>query len=945
MKRTLLLTIILMNFVILFGAQTDIKFISLQCESTHNPITVENRQPLFSWVMKSDKFNKSQSAYEIIVASSQKLLDKNRGDVWSSGKVASDRSAFVKFNGKALMPLSAYYWKVRVWDENKKVSEWSQAATFQTGTMDDIAKWNVAKWITLSKDSRTSEHRFREYKTGGMKQGVMVTSQPVEYFRKSENVNKEIESAKAFVCGLGYYELYINGKKVGDHLLDPAPSNYDKISYYVAYDVTDNLKKGANTLGIILGNGFYGQNISWKNNPEAEKNLAYGEPSVKMFVKVTYKDGTAQLITTDGSWKNSTGPIVFDNVYGGEIYDARFELNGWNNNGYNDSKWDNAKVVSPSVKKIEAQNFPAIRRLMEIAPVNVFKAKDGKWVVDFGQNISGWVRIKAKATKGKEVKIITTESLTKDKSDIYESCTGGGANGMAQWLKYIFKGEGTEEWEPRFTYHGFRYAKIDGLSEKPDAQMIKAVLVATDIDKKGSFECSDYLYNRMDTISRWTIVDNIHGIPEDCPHREKCGWLGDAHAFCEYALYNYDMLNFYKKYMNDISTQCKMVPGGDKSTNKYSVPTMIAPGRRTSSIAKLDWGVAEIYLPWYNYLHYGDDTMIKEHYKEMKSLTDYYLSFKDKDGIIQNGMGDWCPPMWDRLRNPSAMECNPIVSANAYFYDILKVMHRFAIINGDNTYAEKIAKETKSLFDAFNKVYLTQIPLTSSYWYGSQTATVMALQFGMVPEAKKKAVVNGLCYNIEAVKGTHHNVGIHGMRYIYTVLADNGKEELAYKILTTPTFPSQTYVMNYGFTTWPERQFYWDGVPEVSNSLNHPMHSGFAAYFYESLAGVKSSREKTGYKEFTINPVSPKEISFTNVKVPTVYGSIVSNWKKENGKMVMQIEVPFNTKAHLILSDSQKKSLLINNVTIDNAGFVYDSKCTNGITLGSGKYNVEYTVE
>lgn len=922
---------------------TELVFESLTCNSKNNPTAIEIEQPLFSWILKAKGFNKSQSAYQLLVASSSDKLDENNADFWNSKQISGSKSAFVKYKGKALAPIQTYYWKVRIWDENRQVSNWSDVQKFEMGLIKN-ANWGMAKWISLNKDTRTSKHRFRAYKTARMTKPTMVEGQAAAYFRKVMNAKKDIQSAQAFICGLGYYELFLNGGKVGDHVLDPAPSNYDKQAYYVNYDITEQIKSGKNAVGIILGNGFYGQDISWKGNPESEKDLSYGPPTVRLLIKLKYADGTEDDFYTNETWKESTGPIVFNNIYGGDTYDARFELNGWNTIDYDDSKWGQAKVVLPMVNKISAQQIPPIRKLKEFVPQQVFKSPRGTWIVDFGQNIAGWVKLRVNEKNGQLIKITATEALTQDGKDIYQGSTGGDANGMPQVYKYICKGSETETWEPKFSYHGFRYTEIKGVSKKPDGDMIKAVLVATDIQEKGSFSCSDPILNKMHSISKWTIADNIHGIPEDCPHREKCGWLGDAHAFCEYALYNYDMYPFYKKYMEDIRTQMRPVKGQNNPDIKYQVPTMIAPGKRTSTIAKLDWGVATMYLPWYNYLYYGDDAIVKDYYTDMKGLTNYYLSFKDKNGIIQNGMGDWCPPRWDRRKNPSAMECDPVISANAYFYDILGVMQRFAKINNDTSFEKQMQKEKEELKSAFNNAFLEDIPKTGFKWYASQTATVMALQFGMVPDPEIKNVVNGLVYDITEVKGGHHSTGIHGNRYIYTVLTKHGKADLAHQILTTPEFPSQTYIMNYGFTTWPERQFEWEKMENLTNSLNHPMHSGFAAYFYESLGGIKSSTNAVGYKEFIVNPQFPKKITQTTVKIPTPYGTIYNSWNLNDTTFSMTLEVPFNTKARVILSQKELESLKINKVPLKDFQKENTVQIKNSSTLivGSGNYNIEY---
>ncbi|WP_282055897.1 alpha-L-rhamnosidase [Maribacter luteus] len=919
--------------------KSTLAFQKLTCNHKEKPLSIETEQPLFSWNVSSKELNKSQSAYQLLVASSPEILNENDADVWNSGKTTSSKSTFVKYNGKALKAMQKYFWKVKIWDEKEQPSEWSDIQKFEMGLMNN-ENWGDSKWITLSKDTRTSPYQFRDYKTGRMKTPQKVNGFAASYFRNEVDISKGIKNAQAYICGLGYYELYLNGEKVGDHVLDPAPSNYDKQAYYVNYDITKALKSGKNAFGIIVGNGFYGQNISWKRDPESERDLAYGPPTVKLLVKLKYEDGTEKDIYTDDTWKEATGPIVFNNVYGGDTYDASYEINGWNSVGYNDESWGNAKLASPKIDKISAQQIPAIKKLKELEPVKVFKGSDGEWIVDFGQNIAGWVKLNVKEKEGQLIEVITTEALLNNGKDIFQGSTGGGANGMPQIYQYICKSDKQESWEPKFSYHGFKYAKIKGISKKPDANMIKAVLVATDIQETGSFASSDELLNKMHSISKWTIVDNVHGIPEDCPHREKCGWLGDAHAFCEYALYNYDMYDFYKKYMEDISTQMRPTKGHNNPDINFQVPTMIAPGKRTSTYAKIDWGVATMYLPWYNYLYYGDETIVKDYYEDMKDLTNYYLSYKGENGIMQDGMGDWCPPRWDRRKNPSAMECNPIVSANAYFYDVLGIMENFAKMNKDAAFETEMKNEKEALKKAFNTAYLIEIPNTEHKWYGSQTATVQALQFGMVPDTAIEAVVNGLVYDIVAVKGGHHSTGIHGNRYIYTVLTKYGKADLAHQILTTPEFPSQTYVMNSGFTTWPERQFEWEKMEGPTNSLNHPMHSGFAAYFFESLGGIKSSKTKPGYKEFIVHPEFPDTITSTDVSVPTPYGNIKNSWSVTDGVFTMNLEVPFNTKAILPLSEIQKKTLKINGEPWEKIKALETSG--NGIYIGSGSYSINY---
>jgi alpha-L-rhamnosidase len=925
------------------ASESKISFQKLLVNTKQNPSTIESKQPLFSWIADAKGFNKSQSAYQILVASTQDKLNESEADIWNSKKVISNKSAFVKYQGKKLEALEKYFWKVKIWDEKGAVSDWSAIQKFEMGLMSKN-NWGSSKWITLNKDTRTSPYQFRDYKTGRMKTPIQVNGFAASYFRNELAIDKKIQNAQVYICGLGYYELFLNGEKVGDHVLDPAPSNYNKQAYYVNYDVTSSLKFGKNAFGINLGNSFYGQNISWKRDPESERDMAYGTPTVKFLLKIKYEDGSTKDFYTDKNWKEATGPIVFNNIYGGDTYDARYELGKWNTVGFDDKSWGNAKETEPSLRNISAQQMPPIKKLKVLEPQKVFKGADGEWIVDFGQNIAGWVKISVEEKEGQLIDIITTEALLTDGSDVFLGSTGGGANGMTQVYKYICKGKGIESWEPKFSYHGFRYAKIKGVSRKPDGDMIKAVLVATNIQETGSFTSSDDLLNKMHSISKWTIVDNVHGIPEDCPHREKCGWLGDAHAFCEYALYNYDMYDFYKKYMEDIKTQMRPTKGHNNPEKKWLVPTMIAPGKRTSTYAKIDWGVATMYLPWYNYKFYGDETIVKDYYEPMKGLTDFYLNFKGENGIMQDGMGDWCPPLWDRRKNPNAMECDPIISANAYFYDVLGIMEKFAKMNGDNVYEAKMKQEKEALKKAFNQEFLVDIPNTKHKWYQSQTATVQALQFGIVPKAEIEAVVNGLAHDFVKVKGGHHATGIHGNRYIYTVLTENGKADLAHQILTTPDFPSQTYVINSGFTTWPERQFVWEKMEGPTNSLNHPMHSGFATYFYESLGGIKSSIEAPGFKEFMVNPEFPSKVTNTKVTVPTPYGNIKNEWINTDKKLWLELKIPFNTNAKMILSKKELASLQINGDSFNDfkKEYAIQIKDETNIILGSGKYEISY---
>ena len=527
--------------------------------------------------------------------------------------------------------------------------------------------------------------------------------------------------------------------------------------------------------------------------------------------------------------------------------------------------------------------------------------------------------------------------------DIHTGSLGVFATGVEQIDKYICRGDDWEEWEPRFTYNGFRYAEISGLSEKPEPNSITAVLVHSDVEKIGSFYSSNSLLNDMVNISEWTVVDNLHGLPEDCPHREKCGWLGDAHVNAQFCLYTYDMTLFYEKYARDIKSQLNTVMGNnDNGTEFFSMPTMVAPGKRKMSTAKLDWGIAEIYIPWYIYLHVGDMTAIEDHYAAMKDMVNYYLTFKNSDGIIENGQGDWCPPLWDRLNNPDAMECHPFISANAYFYDVLKVMHHISGLMNDVDYGVSLLKEAEELQKSFNQQFLTNIDGTDLKWYGSQTATVMALKFGMVPETARAKVLEGLKRDIILTHKSHHSTGIHGGRHIYSILSEMNEKELAYNLLITPEFPSQAYIINVGMTTWPERQWEWGSGIEWDRSLNHPMHSGFAAFFYESLGGIKPLASHPGFKKFKIEPIFLDEVDFVKSSIESPHGKISVDWEKRETKIVLSVSIPFNTDAIIQLPLSASSTIEIRN-DFDGEVVSFNGRFntkTNDLVLGSGEYTI-----
>jgi alpha-L-rhamnosidase len=888
LNRMILLPILLILFMVSGCEKPSMMITDLKVENMTDPINLDVRAPALSWRLmpaKQDSRNLSQKSWQIMVASSPDLLKKNKPDLWNSGVMNSSDVAVI-YEGKNLHSRQQCYWKVRISDQDNKLSEWSEPASFTMALLDK-SDWNGAQWIGLKDDTCKSPLRSRSFLTFTMKVPEMRTSHPSPVFRKQFRVSGKVSRATAYVSGLGYNELYINGEKSGENVLDPGQTNYDVRAFYVTHDITRMLKKGDNVVGIMLGNGFYGQNIAFVDW------LNYGVPRLKCKIWIEYKNGEKDSLVSGIDWKAGTGAIMFNNVYGGESYDARFEKEGWNKTGYNDASWQSAMAMDAPTDSLCSQMIPPVKRMKTLNPVKIFPASGGKWIVDMGQNIAGWARIRVKEKEGQQITMRFAENLDSTGRAMDFASLGHQHTGMIQTNIYVCKSGQWEEWEPRFTYAGFRYVEITGLSRKPDSTMIKGVLVCTSVEHTGHFDSSDTLMNKIYQTSLWTIEDNIHSIPEDCPAREKCGWLGDAHGTAETDLYNYDMTNFFTKYMADIETQLGRGVEtylGEPAT--AGIPGNISTGKRICQEARVDWGVAVILVPYDLYLHKGDIRVFAHWYPHMKDFINYIIRYEDKKGIIQNGYGDWCPPGGNEK-----MECLPQLTSTAFFYGTLSILRDMSAKLGDAEYAKWCAEKMVGVKEHFNEAYLRQIPGTSGWTYGSQTGIVMAYRMGLIPDDKKAAVSEGLVYDINNLHGGHISTGIHGQR-IYSVLCDMGLDELAYSVITTPSFPSLAYTLGADMTTWPETpERYQDKTVPRRGSMNHPMNSGFAAFFHECIGGIRPMADAPGFRSFIIKPCLTNRLEWANTSMESPFGQIISNFKKDKNTLTLDVTVPCNTTA------------------------------------------------
>jgi alpha-L-rhamnosidase len=920
----------------------------LSIEHLCDPIQLDVKAPRLSWKIKATDAglkNIRQKSFHILVASSPAKLADNRGDLWDSGIVSSPESILVRYQGQKLTSRQTCYWKVRVIDNQGHDSGWSEVAQWQMALLDP-SDWEGSQWIGLEPKIRDHELANRKH----VKLNEDLPSHTSPLLRKEISLAKPIRRAQAYISGIGYSELYINGKKISDHVLDPGQTNYEKHTLYVVHDVTSHLKQGNNALGVWLGNGFYGQNIGFA------KKFGYGQPSVRAKLFIEYDDGTIAQFGTDNTWKATASPIVFDNVYWGESYDARLEIPNWSETGLDDSTWQQAiDLPAPCPDaRLRPQRLPPIKAVQRIRPVEIRQVADDTWLFDFGKNLAGWVDITVDQKRGDVIKIFPTEVLTKDKSRA-DQVTYGGAPGSPHELYYVCKGGGKESWAPRFTYSGFQYVEISGLDSAPDADSIQAVFVRSAIEKTGAFSSSNEMLNRQYEASLLSLEGNWHSVPEDCPHREKCGWLGDAHATADLCLYNYDIFTFYAKFNRDIqdglTKRYGKGDGGSFQVGKrladvpqglQGIPTFVAPGKRTSGLGSIDWGVAYLILPWQMYLHSGDDEAFRPHFVHIKDFITYFRCYKTEAGVINNGLGDWCPPRWDRRKAPQFMECHPHVSGTAFYFQALKIASQMADVLGDEKYSRQCLKEAEEIKTAFEEVYLKPIQGTDLKHFGSQTATAMALRLAMVPAKDVPSRVDALVHDINQLHDGHHSCGIHGQRHLYTVLADHGRDDLVFKMLTDTTFPSPGYVLSQGLSTWPERRFEWDKV-RYSNSFNHPMNGGFVAFMHESLGGVRPQADTPGFRHFVLKPHLTEQLDWVKSSVESPYGTISSNWTGGDGKFSWEIEVPPNTQATIYIPRRTGLELFESGKRYSRkvASIRENQQAWFQLTLGSGVYDFE----
>jgi len=847
----------------------------LRCEYLRNPLGVDVPKPRFSWVLEHSGRGQAQSAFEILV-STQAGVEK--GDMWDSGKVNSGESTQVVYAGKPLISGCTYYWKVRYWDNGGQVSPWSQIARFDTGLF-SRADWK-GTWVS-------GKNRVR----------------------KEFNIDKKITRARVYICGLGYYELRLNGRKVSRNVLDPGWTTYDKRVLYVTYDVTEHLYPGANAVAVMLGQGWYKSTV------------------LLLQMNIEFEDGGKVEINTDNSWKTLSGPVIEDSIYNGETYDARVETPGWDRPGYDDSHWGTVNAVAGPKGEISSQMMPPIRVVDTIVPLKMTHPMAGVYVFDMGQNSSGWAQLRVRGPRSAVVKMRFAELLYDNGMINQENLRSARAEDV-----YTLKGEGEEVWEPRFTYHGFRYVELTGFPGVPGVDTIRGRVVHTAVVPIGSFSCSKPVLNSLQRIIIWGQKSNLHSIPTDCCQRdERMGWLGDAQGTAEEAMHNFDMAAFYTNFLRDIR-DVQDVAGSITDT----VPHIW--GSRPADPA---WGTAYPLICWYMYRYYGDRRVLEEHYEGVKKYVEFLRS-REENGLVKfSYYGDWV-----------AVEHTPgsFVSSFYYFYD-LKVLADMAKVLGREEDAKKYGAVADAVKTAFHKEYFD--PKTNSYVNGTQTANTLPLFLDLAPQSVRGAVWGNLFDNIVYRNNSHLTTGIFGAKYIMELLTAMNASDLAYDIATQTTYPSWGYMIENGATTlwelWQLRQ-----GPSM-NSHNHPMFGSVGAWLYKALAGINMAPGSVGYEKISIVPQLVRDLRYAGGSVRTLRGVVSSSWSRDERSVRLEVIIPVGSQAEILLPKFNLINIIIREggqVLWDGQGFhagiegvdkIEQSAAGFQVRVGSGRYAFELT--
>ncbi|MCF7974610.1 MAG: glycoside hydrolase family 78 protein [Phycisphaerae bacterium] len=839
---------------------------TLKCEYQVNPMGLDVHRPRLSWTLASDLRGQTQTAYHVIVSADLQGIEANRGDQWDSGKVTSKESIQVVYQGAPLKSGTRYFWKVRVWNKNGHASPWSKASWFETALLTP-GEWQ-ATWINDGKANPAADEDFYKF-------------DPAPLFRKEFVLAKPMKQARLYITGLGYYEASLNGRRIGDHRLDPGWTKYTERVYYSTYDVTGQVRNGDNCLGVTLGNGWYNpMPLRMWGHKNLRENVPIGRPRFVSQLHIQYEDGSAEWIVSNEDWKVSQGPILRNSIYLGEIYDARKEIPGWDEPGFDDSAWPRAALATEPMGPLQAQPLAPMKVTATVKPVKISEPQKGVYIVDMGQNFSGWASFKFDAAPGTQVTLRYGELLHEDgtlnpMTSVCGQIKGKPNNALeahpglaVQRDVYFARGEGPEHYTPRFTFHAFRYIEITGYPVRPTLDMITGLRLNSEVQPVGHFSCSNEMFNAIQTLCDWTFLSNIFSVQSDCPHRERFGYGGDLVNTNEAFMMNYDMSNFYAKAVTD----------WDDSKLEDGMLTDTAPSVGIQYCG-VGWAMAHPHTQLKLYQYYGDKRIIEQQYPTSRQWLDL-VTKSTPTHIIKNGLSDH----ESLAEKPAPPMVTPL------YYQSANILGQLASILGYQEQAATYRALAANIKTAYQANFFDAE--TGQCSPGTQASQSFALFSNILPDANRAAALTCLLDDIGEHDG-HLTTGIFGTRYMLELLSQHGHIQTAYDMVNQTTFPSWGHMLENGATTLWEHWAFSDNT----FSHNHPMFGSVSQWFYNWLGGIQPHPEAVGFDRIIIRPQIPRDLSWVHCSYESIRGSITSHWHKIDQTLVMDIVIPANTVA------------------------------------------------
>lgn len=887
------------------------------CDWQSNPLGIDVPQPDLGWTMESSRRGETQTAYQILAASDVALLSTGKPDLWDSGKVSSGESIGIRYAGKPLASGQRVWWQVRAWDAEGNPGPYGEAQWWEMGLLSQN-DWQ-AKWIS---DGRPLPERDEDF----------YKPHPAPLLRKSFKLRGPVKQARIYTTAAGYQELSLNGKPLGDHRLDPTWTAVEKRVYYSTHDVTAQLKPGENSLGIVLGNGWYNPlPMRFWGGKNFRLSLTSGRPCAILRLDIQYADGSRETIVTDDSWRWKEGPIIRNNIFLGELYDARQEIAGWDAPGFNDEAWQSVKVETPQVGKLQALSGPPIR-ITEELPAKRLESSKGPPIYDFGKNFTGTVRFRFNAPAGTRYVMRYGELLHADgtlnpmtsvagqiknrNNDGTMSIGGPGAPDIA-WQEdtYITKGGVDEEYTPRFTFHAFRFMEI---SAPPVS--VTGLRLHSDVPDAGSFECSNDLFNRIQRVCRNTFVSNIIGVQSDCPHRERLGYGGDIVASSEAFFMNYDMHGFYRKTVRDFADSAR--PDGRFTDTAPFVGI---------DYCGVGWAMAHPLLIEQLYRYQGDRSLMEEQYEAARR---WLLSVEaaNPEHIVSGGLGD----------HEGLVPKSIPASVTSFYYQSAVMLANMAKVLKRTDDAARFSALSENIKRAYQKQFLDE--KTGVVALGSQMCQSSALYSGLVPDAVKPLAMERLLEDIRDKHKGHLSTGIYGTKYMLDMLSANGRADSAFQIVSQPEMPGWAWMLKNDATTLWE---HWAGSDNTFSN-NHPMFGSVSQWFFQWPGGIRPADDAVGFNKILIAPQVVGDLKWAKTEHRTVRGPISCEWKKDGGNFDLSLRIPVGATSEVTIPARNAEAVKEGGGAASAAAgvkFLRMDRNAAVFAVGSGSYQFSSAVE